>query len=515
MTMCVDQLDPYYQQFNPASMIHIASPADIVAVRSSLLSYLWPSTGQLPTRSVDGEVTGVSPPCPGVTNLLRCDQLSVFLSNGFTSYAYVYRPVSSVNKLVIVHHGHEDFTTQTGLGDGDYGMRDVVRQCVAKGLTVCELFMPGFGNNADPAGPRVHDLSAYDSLASAALSIFLEPVHVCLNRLLTENFLDVGMCGVSGGGWTTTLCAACDTRIRVSYPVSGSAPQYARYGPCGFNAGDWEQLDTHGPLYHDGANSPPAGTISYLDLYLLGSAGTGRKQRQWLNDSDDCCFRWCNSLSYGPAVSSAAQGCGADYSVNRFTYPSHYFGQIPLTSFLQEFVQMPTYLDDSQPGFSVVGAWTLNYQGQGYLNDVAFAAAGDGTKIATWLVAGLVPGGTYEVSVTYTPHINRASNAPYSVNGSPPILVNQQVAPNDIQDQGFGWKKLGIFAADSQGNIAVTLNNNANGYVLADAVRILNVTPPPPPVSRSFQLTDTGNVTRTLTITQINGQWPAGISITP
>ena len=82
-------------------------------------------------------------------------------------------------------------------------------------------------------------------------------------------YQDVIMIGHSGGGWTTTLAAAIDPRIRLSFPVAGSLPLYLQEGPCGITA-DYEQVVPS--LYRDRA--------SYLDLYVLGSVGAGRRQVQ-------------------------------------------------------------------------------------------------------------------------------------------------------------------------------------------------------------------------------------------
>ena len=80
------------------------------------------------------------------------------------------------------------------------------------------------------------------------------------------------MVGLSGGGWTTTVAAAVDPRIKLSVPVAGSFP---RQLPCGINVNDPEQ----------------DAIASYLNLYALGSLGAGRRQVQVLNEYDRCCFK--------------------------------------------------------------------------------------------------------------------------------------------------------------------------------------------------------------------------------
>ena len=55
-----------------------------------------------------------------------------------------------------------------------------------------------------------------------ALRFFLEPTIVSLNEALArKEYKKVGMAGLSGGGWTTVLVAALDTRIKHSYPSLG------------------------------------------------------------------------------------------------------------------------------------------------------------------------------------------------------------------------------------------------------------------------------------------------------
>ena len=130
-------------------------------------------------------------------------------------------------------------------------------------------------------------------------------------------------------------------------------------------------------------------------------------------------------------------------------------------------------LDDGEAGFSTSGAWTP-FAGQGFRSDVTYAAAGSGASTATWAFAGLAPG-RYRVSATWSPFSNRATNAPYTVLDGTTVLttasVNQQVAPNSRSDLGASWKDLGTFLF-SGGTLTVRLSNQANGVVIADAIRV-------------------------------------------
>jgi hypothetical protein len=169
--------------------------------------------------------------------------------------------------------------------------------------------------------------------------------------------------------------------------------------------------------------------------------------------------------------------------------------------------------DGSAAGFNTTGSWTY-FTGQGYQNNVHYSPAGSGSSTAGWTFA--VAPGTYQVAVTYFPYSNRATNAPYTVlDGSTPlgtVPVNQQLAPSDFSDQGVGWKNVGTFTVAST-TLVVRLSNNANNYVIADAVRVQVV--PNQPIaavfdgstavanggSDSFGATLTGTpVTRTFTV---------------
>lgn len=118
----------------------------------------------------------------------------------------------------------------------------------------------------------------------------------------------------------------------------------------------------------------------------------------------------------------------------------------------------------------VSGTWgtgVLGYQG-----DCRWHATGTGSAAAEWRV--FVAPGRYRVSVTWAPASNRATNTPFAVlDGSTPlqtVRVNQQVSPADRTDAGVGWRDLS--EVEFTGPIVVRITNGADGYVIADAVRI-------------------------------------------
>ena len=129
-------------------------------------------------------------------------------------------------------------------------------------------------------------------------------------------------------------------------------------------------------------------------------------------------------------------------------------------------------IDNGDPDYSSTGFGTRT--GYGFQSDVAFASSGNGSSTATWTFPGLAAG-NYQVSTTWAAHPNRATDAPYTVSdGAVPLStvdVNQQLASNDRNDAGTDWKDLGIFTITGN-TLVVQLSNDADGYVLADAIRI-------------------------------------------
>jgi RHS repeat-associated protein len=127
---------------------------------------------------------------------------------------------------------------------------------------------------------------------------------------------------------------------------------------------------------------------------------------------------------------------------------------------------------------------TLSDDANGYViaDAVMLAPPGAAPNTATWTLS--VPtSGSYEVFSRWTQHPNRATNAPYTVNhasGSTTVLVNQEAG-------GGTWFSLGTFTF-SAGSATVTLTDQANDYVIADAVMLL------PPGSQPNTATWTPNV---------------------
>ncbi|MCO6455469.1 MAG: DUF11 domain-containing protein [Pirellulaceae bacterium] len=147
-------------------------------------------------------------------------------------------------------------------------------------------------------------------------------------------------------------------------------------------------------------------------------------------------------------------------------------------------VSMDRIIDDGDVGYSSSGNWVF-YGGIGHHSDVRYSASGTGADVASWTFNNLAPGTPYAVSATWQAHSNRATNAPYRVyNGSvaPGNLlgefrVDQRQWPSDATHDGVNWDQLGYFTPTGS-TLIVTLADDANGYVIADAVELKVFTDP-------------------------------------
>ncbi|MBA3365910.1 MAG: hypothetical protein H0U03_09025 [Actinobacteria bacterium] len=258
-------------------------------MRTQLRRYVWGSDG-LPLREQPARIArGVSDPSfDGLDNLRRIDRLTIKIDLGFESTAYHLIPRRSNGRLLLYHNGHGQ--------NLDAGKRTAA-YFLLRGYSVLVLAMPIAGMNRHPpvvmtpCGPielpgldNPYGLHEGFSCLPHPLRFFLEPVVVSLNYARRSHYRSTAMVGLSGGGWTTVVSAALDPRIRQSYPVAGSFPKLVHADLCSRSPdpmchGDFEQRD---PALDRIAN--------YLQLYALGSWGTGRRQLAIYNIYDPCCF---------------------------------------------------------------------------------------------------------------------------------------------------------------------------------------------------------------------------------
>src|SRR5262249_50258396 len=132
-------------------------------------------------------------------------------------------------------------------------------------------------------------------------------------------------------------------------------------------------------------------------------------------------------------------------------------------------------VDDGDSEYSQTPGWLKITNLLSYNLDYDYHAAGSGADTATWTFDD-IPAGSYQVFAHWVPFTTRATNAPFTIfdgtTSRGTVLVNQQVSRTDDQSNGVTWESLGTFTSNS-GTLSVRLADNANGYVFADAVRIV------------------------------------------
>jgi hypothetical protein len=147
-------------------------------------------------------------------------------------------------------------------------------------------------------------------------------------------------------------------------------------------------------------------------------------------------------------------------------------GQTHTTSIELVVQQTPTtelIIDNVNAVFT--GSWPTTTTGAGtglfYGASYRVNYAGTGLDTAKWSF-NVPTAGQWQVYAMWRSGTNRATNAKYTVNyagGSTVVTVNQQT-------NGGVWMNLGTFNFNTAA-YSIVLNDNANGVVIADAIRLV------------------------------------------
>ena len=266
-------------KFDPYSSIDIKNKSDIPEIRYNIINYIW-NLDNLPNEipnTVEKDITDER--FSDLNNLKNIDKFSIEMKNGVNSFVYVFYANTSNDELIIYHQGHSG---------GFINGKSTINYFLENGYSVMAFSMPFVGMNNQPIinveniGPikfSTHDqLKFLETENFSPLNYFFTPINNSLNYLdMNHNFKNYYMIGISGGGWSSTIYPAIDTRITKSFAVSGSLPLSLRINSQ--DIGDYEQLV---PDFYKIAN--------YLELYILSSYGENREFVQIFNKFDPCCF---------------------------------------------------------------------------------------------------------------------------------------------------------------------------------------------------------------------------------
>jgi dienelactone hydrolase len=284
---------------NPERFLTIRTSADAQALRRRLNTFLWgrPALPVALPASVMEDVPDRR--FTDMAGLARIDALSIALDFGLSSYVYHFLPTAPNGEVIVYHEGH---------GDDFSRSKRQIAAFIAEGYAVVGVNMPLAGRAPHPqitdqdTGARI-SIDTHDQFGLLAperghpIRYFVEPTIIAINHLgRRHRYQRISAVGISGGGWTTVLAAAVDTRIAASFPVAGALPRYLQT-TLARDQGDWEQ--TLPELY---------AVANYLDLFVLGAAGSGRQQLQIFNAFDPCCFAGERWRSYGGALKARVAG---------------------------------------------------------------------------------------------------------------------------------------------------------------------------------------------------------------
>src|SRR5262249_7601072 len=139
----------------------------------------------------------------------------------------------------------------------------------------------------------------------------------------------------------------------------------------------------------------------------------------------------------------------------------------------------PVIVDNGQAGYSEAGSGWQGWSA-GYGGTLRYHAAGTGANTASWQIS--LPSGYYKVQATWNGDLTHADNAPYSIYDGTTFLqtvaVNQRSDPVGDLVGNIKFQTLATVQVTS-GTLRVVLSDNANGYIVADAVRFVPIPPPP------------------------------------
>ena len=144
---------------------------------------------------------------------------------------------------------------------------------------------------------------------------------------------------------------------------------------------------------------------------------------------------------------------------------------------LESLVETIAYFDDASEPFRERGdGWIEKRNSQAYAGAARFVAPGADSNSAGWRLDRigdpLIPPGTYDVFQRGVPHSRldkMARDAPFKIrdrNGTTLVHIDQSLpAPT--------WQHLGVFEFDNGSREGVKLSDAADGFVVADAIRLI------------------------------------------
>lgn len=293
-------IDNYFYKhfFRWENEIHITDESSANSLRSTLIAEVFNGSG-LPTTTptITTGVSGNLHICESadITDFSSIDKYSFAKTDvdGFTwtNVGYLlHTSATPNNKLIINIQGH--------ISDSDAAHEDYMSQALALGYDVYFCALPVASNDNTETNPTVtgQSTTGHDQIKTGglddgtynALELFLFDKIAAVNEF-ENDYDEIYMNGISGGGWCTTMCAALDTRISKAVAVRGYKPRSFR-DIVTDREGDYEQGGSMFTQVRTTANVYNSfSAVSFIDLVIMATTGN-RIFHSTSHRLDDCCF---------------------------------------------------------------------------------------------------------------------------------------------------------------------------------------------------------------------------------
>ncbi len=282
-----------YRRTDVDALIEIHNAEDVTEVRRQLIELVF-GQSLLPTQvrpqTFSENIT--DPDYADLERLRSIDSLTLTMTQEIQSVMYLFHAEAPNGRLIIYHQGH----------DGDFLLgKATIQGLLRHGYDVIALAMPLLGKNNRPTvnidGVGFIYLKNHEWMRflDRPLQFFMYPILAAVDYgLAMDRYRDISLVGLSGGGWSVTLYAALDPRVRHTYQVGGTMPFFLRSPVPDVYDGHVGDFEQNYPLLIQTAN--------YLELYVLGAAGENRKEVQIINQFDSVAAHGVKYQTYEKVV---------------------------------------------------------------------------------------------------------------------------------------------------------------------------------------------------------------------
>jgi len=254
-------------------------------------------------------------------HLAGVDELIVDAGPVYSASVAYFRP-KTPNGILVVY--------QNGYASTYHHQYRNLERLIASGFTVAATNHTGYGDNRCPRDSKSAVWCAvgwarYD--VPLPMRVHFSPLVATINYGIKESEFDhVTMIGLSAGGWITSVLAAVDQRIDFSYPVAGFMPPYLQ------REGETPPNQTYKPLFE---------AASMMDQFVLAADLPKRRQIQFFNRYDRCCYENTRALLYEPEVRKRVEGLGGGVFEVRIdeTHARHKISRWALDTIVSDIVE--------------------------------------------------------------------------------------------------------------------------------------------------------------------------------